>query len=196
LKTERTDLLEKRIFLIRHYEPNVERKGFFNAKEAVKFIGDYDVADLVKTPFNHPTGLPEVVTKVYCSMLPRAIQTARLLFGNEVELVQDAAFNEFQRRIFHLPLLRFPIEVWLAGARMLWLLGLNNKGIESFKKARNRARECAGTLAMHAEIEQDVILVAHGFLNAFIRQALKKQGWQVLRHTGNGYLGVTELVKG
>jgi len=38
-------------------------------------------------------------------------------------------------------------------------------------------------------------LVAHGFLNAFIRQGLRRRGWQIVRHDGNDYLGVTELVK-
>jgi broad specificity phosphatase PhoE len=183
------------IFLVRHYAPDVERSGFFNAKEATSFLAAYYAANLIKAPFNHPTGLPKKVNKVYCSMLPRSIQTAVLLFGEEVELVQNEEFNEFQRRIFRLPLLKFPIEVWLAGARLLWMLGLNDHGIESFKEARQRARVCAENLANHAEIEHEVILVAHGFLNAFIRRALKKLGWIVINQSGNGYLGVTELIK-
>ena len=185
----------KRIFLVRHYEPDVERSGFFNAAEAGNFISDYDIAGLVKTDFRHPAGLPAYMPKVYCSALPRAKQTARLLYGDKVNLVENADFNEFQRKIFHLPLLRFPIEVWLTGARLLWLLGLNSRGIETFRQARDRARRCAETLSAFAETEHTVVLVAHGFLNAFIRQALKKLGWKVIRHDGNSYLGVTELVK-
>ncbi|KAA9325059.1 histidine phosphatase family protein [Adhaeribacter soli] len=184
-----------RIFLVRHYEPDVERSGYFNAGEACKFLTDYDAAGLVQTRFQRPAGLPEQLVKVYCSALPRAKQTARLLFGEDAELVENVDFNEFERKILRLPLFRFPIEVWLTGARLLWLLGLNDKGIETFGQARERARRCAQTLALKAEQEGVVVLVAHGFLNAFIRQALKKLGWQVVRHDGNAYLGVTELVK-
>lgn len=183
------------IFLVRHYEPDVERSGFFNASEATKFISAYDEAGIIKAAANLPQGLPDNPAKVYCSGLLRAKQTAALLFGETCQLVEDPNFNEFQRRIFHLPLLRFPIEVWLVGARLLWLLGLNSQGIESFKQARARAFKCAETLERQAENEKKVVLVAHGFLNAFIRQGLKRRGWQIVRHDGNDYLGVTELVK-
>lgn len=185
----------RHIFLVRHYEPNVERSGYFNAREATRFISAYDEADLKSAVATLPTGLPENPEKVYCSALPRAKQTVRLLFGEATQLVENADFNEFQRRIFHLPLLKFPIEVWLTGARLLWLAGFNSKGIESFREARARAYKCAATLADYAEAETKVVLVAHGFLNAFIRQGLKKRGWQIVRHDGNDYLGVTELVK-
>ena len=185
----------RHIFLVRHYEPNVERSGFFNAQEATRFISAYDEAGIISAAATLPTGLPENPEKVYCSALPRAKQTAHLLFGEETLLVENAEFNEFQRRIFHLPLLRFPIEVWLTGARLLWMMGLNSQGIESFRQARERAFRCAATLARYAETETNVILVAHGFLNAFIRQGLKRRGWQIVRHDGNAYLGVTELVE-
>ena len=185
----------RHIFLVRHYEPDVERSGFFNAAEASKFISDYDAADLVKTSFQRPAGLPEKIPKVYCSTLPRAKQTARLLFGEETQLIENADFNEFQRKIFQLPLFRFPIEVWLAAARFSWILGLNSRGIETFRQARKRALHCAETLARYAETENEVVLVAHGFLNAFIRLALKKLGWRIARHDGNAYLGVTQLTK-
>ncbi|MFC5271251.1 histidine phosphatase family protein [Adhaeribacter terreus] len=185
----------RHIFLVRHYEPDVERSGFFNCEEASRFISDYDAANLVKTAFTRPAGLPEKLPKVYCSALPRAKQTARLLYGETTELVENADFNEFQRKIFQLPLFKFPIEVWLAAARFSWMLGLNSRGIESFRKARQRAMCCAETLARYAETEEEVVLVAHGFLNAFIRQALKKLGWRIVRHDGNSYLGVTQLVK-
>lgn len=180
---------------MRHYEPNVERSGFFNAREATCFISAYDEAGIISAAAALPVGLPENPAKVYCSALPRAKQTALLLFGPQTKLVENAEFNEFQRRIFHLPLLRFPIEVWLTGARLLWMLGLNSRGIENFRQARERAFRCAETLARATETESTVILVAHGFLNAFIRQGLKRRGWQIVRHDGNAYLGVTELVK-
>ncbi len=185
----------RHIFLVRHYEPDVERSGFFSAREASSFISAYDEAGIISAAANLPTGLPENPERVYCSALPRAKQTARLLFGEDTELIENADFNEFQRRIFRLPLFRFPIEVWLVGARLLWLAGLNSRGIESFRQARERAFRCAETLAGFAETENKVVLVAHGFLNAFIRQGLKRRGWQIVRHDGNNYLGVTELVK-
>ncbi|MGV3588704.1 MAG: histidine phosphatase family protein [Adhaeribacter sp.] len=183
------------IFLVRHYKPKVNQQGLFDATQATQFISEYDAAG-IETIINKPTGLPFTeVKRVHCSLLPRAKQTALAIFGPEVELVEDKLFNECERKILSLPLFRFPIKVWLAGARALWLLGLNNQGIETYKEARNRARQCAEKLQQYAAQENKTVLVAHGVLNIFIRKYLRKLGWQVVRKDGRGYLSVTELVK-
>ena len=183
------------IFLVRHHKPKVSQKGLYNADRAMQFISDYDAAG-IEAIINKPVGLPFAeVKRVHCSLLPRAKQTALAVFGPEVELVEDKIFNECERKILSLPLLQFPIKVWLAGARALWLMGLNHKGIETYKEARLRARQCAETLQKYAQEETKTVLVAHGVLNIFIRRYLRKLGWQVVRKDGRGYLSVTELVK-
>lgn len=182
-----------RIFLVRHARPEVSRKGAFGQKQASKFIQDYDAAD-IEAGIKPPAGLPyQVVTKVYCSTLNRSKKTAWALFGPEMPLVEDATFNEFERKILRLPLLRFPIDFWLTASRALWLLGLNSSGIETFRQAKSRARTCAQHLTDQARQEGQLVLVAHGFLNAFIRRELQQLGWKVVRKDGTGFLGVTEL---
>jgi broad specificity phosphatase PhoE len=183
------------IFLIRHSKPQVARDGLFDHVRAANFIRDYDAA-AIEAVVNKPPGLPyEEIKRVHCSALPRAKETAKAIFGPHVELAEDRLFNECERRILALPLLRFPIRVWLAGARMLWLLGLNSRGIENYRQARKRARQGAETLDRYAQAEKKTVLVAHGLLNLFLRNRLKKIGWQVARQEGHGYLAVTELVK-
>lgn len=183
------------IFLVRHHKPQVTYQGLFNATQATRFITDYDAAG-IEAIVNKPTGLPFTeVKRVHCSLLPRAKQTALAIFGPEVELVEDKLFNECERKILSLPLLRFPIKVWLAGARALWLLGLNHQGIETYQEARRRARQCAEKLQQYAHTEKKTVLVAHGVLNLFIRKYLRRLGWRVVRKDGRGYLAVTELVK-
>jgi len=183
------------IFLVRHHKPQIARTGLFNQVRATQFIADYDVADIEIIP-DIPTGLPYgEIKRVHTSALPRAKQTALALFGPKIELKEDKLFNECERKILALPLLRFPISVWLAGVRLLWLMGLNSRGIENYRQARARARQCAEKLAQYAATEHKTVLVAHGMLNIFIRQYLRKMGWQLARRNGNGYLSVTELVK-
>ena len=183
------------IYLVRHYKPQVARAGLFDRIRATQFITDYDAAGIEVLPPQR-IDLPfSEIKRVHTSALPRAIQTARALFGPEVELKEDKIFNECERKILALPLLRFPIRIWLAGARLLWLLGLNSQGIENYREARIRAKQCALKLEQYAEAEQKTVLVAHGMLNIFIRQYLRKMGWQVVRQNGNGYLSFTELVK-
>ncbi|CAN5919850.1 hypothetical protein BH24BAC1_BH24BAC1_25300 [soil metagenome] len=184
-----------RIFLVRHARPEVSRQGAFGQQEASQFIQDYDSAD-VEAGISPPAGLPyQEIKKVYCSTLNRSKKTARAIFGPETPLVEEAAFNEFERKILRLPLLKFPIDFWLTASRALWLLGLNSKGIETFKEAKSRARTSARRLADQARQEGQLVLVAHGFLNAFIRRELQKLGWQVTRKDGSGFLGVTVLEK-
>ncbi|GEO03128.1 hypothetical protein AAE02nite_07920 [Adhaeribacter aerolatus] len=183
------------IFLVRHHKPKVGQQDLYNASQATQFISEYDAAG-IEAIINKPQGLPFAeVKRVHCSLLPRAKQTAIAIFGPEVELVEDKIFNECERKILSLPLLRFPIKVWLAGARALWLLGLNSQGIETYQEARVRARQCAEKLQQYAHEEKKTVLVAHGVLNIFIRRYLRKLGWQVVRKDGRGYLSVTELVK-
>ena len=183
------------IFLIRHSKPLVARDGLFDHLGASRFISDYDAA-AIEAVVAKPAGLPyEEIKRVHCSALPRARLTARAIFGQEVELAEDRLFNECERKILALPLLRFPLQVWLTGARLLWLLGLNSRGIEHYRQARKRARQGAETLARYAQAEKKTVLVAHGLLNLFLRHYLKKRGWKVVRQEGHGYLAVTELVK-
>lgn len=182
------------IFLIRHSRPLVSRSGFFDYRRASEYIRQYDAA-AIEALVNKPRNLPyQEIKRVHCSALPRAKLTAQAIFGTEVELVEDRLFNECERKILALPLLRFPLKVWLIGARLLWLLGLNSSGIETYRQARQRARQAADTLARYAQEEKKTVLVAHGLLNLFIRRYLKKQGWKVVRQEGHGFLAVTELV--
>lgn len=190
---DQPDPIILRIFLVRHARPEVSRKGAFGQKQASQFIQDYDAAD-VEANITPPAGLPyQEVTKVYCSTLNRSKKTARALFGPEMPLVEDQAFNEFERKVLRLPLLKFPIDFWLTASRALWLLGLNSRGIETFRQAKRRARNSAEHLARQAWQEGQLVLVAHGFLNSFIRRELQQLGWKVVRKDGTGFLGVTEL---
>jgi broad specificity phosphatase PhoE len=183
------------IFLVRHYKPQVSRAGLYNHTRAAQYIREYDAAG-IEAIINKPAGLPFAeVKRVHCSALPRAKQTALAIFGPDVTLVEDKLFNECERKILSLPLFRFPLKAWLAGARILWFLGLNSRGIETYKQARQRACQCAATLAQYAAEEKKTVLVAHGMLNLFIRRYLRKLGWQEVRHDGSGFLAVTELVK-
>ncbi|MDQ4139405.1 MAG: histidine phosphatase family protein [Bacteroidota bacterium] len=188
-----TELLH--IFLIRHQRPVVSKQGWFSRHQASQFLTEYDTCSIEEL-VTKPTGLPaEQLTKVYCSSLPRAKQTAQAIFGNEITLIEDPIFNEFPRQVFPLPFFKFPIKFWLIGARVLWLLGLNAHGLENFRQARIRARKAAQLLAQQAKTDGKVVLVAHGFLNIFIRRALRNMEWHVVRNDGGGFLGVSELVK-
>ncbi len=179
-----------RIFLIRHAKPQVAKKTLVSAAGATQYISDYDAAQ-VEAFVLHNEAIPyKEIKKVHCSTLVRSQLTAKAIFGEQVALVIDANFREFERKIFSLPLLHLPIKLWLIGARILWFLGFNSRGIETFKQARQRARTAAKQLAEEANRETIAVLVAHGLLNFFIRRELKKLGWQQTIKGGSNFVSV------
>jgi broad specificity phosphatase PhoE len=182
-----------RIFLIRHARPLVSKKGYFSAANARTYLSDYDAAEVEAFVLEHAAIPYQEVKQVYCSTLVRSQLTARKIFGEEVELVVRHEFREFERRIFSLPLLQLPIRLWLVSARALWMMGLNSKGIETFREAKRRARQCAALLASDAASQPAVILVAHGLLNNFIRWNLQNMGWKSSLNEGSGFLSVTVM---
>ncbi|MBC5995029.1 histidine phosphatase family protein [Pontibacter cellulosilyticus] len=188
-----TTILPKRIFLIRHARPDLSKNGWFSNEAARKYITDYDTAAVEEFVLEHEAIPYKEIDKVYCSTLPRSQLTAKAIFGSDVQLKIDKSFREFERRIFSLPLLRMPIKLWLLSARVLWFLGFNSKDIETFKEAKQRARQCAQTLASDAASNRTTVLVAHGLLNNFIRRELKRMGWQKTLDEGHGYLSVTVM---
>lgn len=186
---------QQKIFLIRHARPMVARQGFPNAVSARQFLSDYDAAQVEEFVLQHEAIPYKEIKEVYCSTLVRSQLTARGIFGEQVLLKIDHNFREFERKIFSLPLLRLPIRIWLVVARVLWFLGLNHKGIETFGEARQRARKCAQILADDANQNGTTVLVAHGLLNNFIRWELMRMGWQHSVKGGNSFLAVHVLQK-
>jgi broad specificity phosphatase PhoE len=191
-----TSQLPKQIFLIRHARPKVATKGFFNASAATQYISDYDAAQVEEFVLQHESIPYKEINEVYCSTLIRSQLTAKAIFGEQVLLHVNHNFREFERKIFSLPLLRLPIRLWLVSARVLWFLGLNSKGIETFKDAKLRARKCAELLQQDAYENMTTVLVAHGLLNNFIRWELKRMGWDLSIDGGNSFLSVHMLTKG
>lgn len=186
----------RQIALVRHGEPELVKTGKFSYEEANRFLIDYDSVGIVvpdKPLFN--VGDVEEVT-IFSSPLTRARTTAEYLFGPKNEMVYSPDFREFETSIGKFsPRLRLPIKLWTAFARIKWILGVDRNGIESFADARERARKTAEQLAEASEEKPKVVLVAHGFLNRYVKQNLKDMGWQVVRNGGNGYLATTILVK-
>lgn len=185
----------RRIFLIRHARPLVSKAGVFSASDARTFISNYDAAEIEAFVLQHEAIPYQEIKQVYCSTLIRSQLTARAIFGEDVKLIIRHEFREFERRIFSLPYLRLPIRFWLIVARVLWMLGWNSKGIETFRQAKQRARQCAALLAKETETQPTVILVAHGLLNNFIRWYLQKMGWKSALHEGSRFLSVTVMEK-
>lgn len=186
----------RQIALIRHGEPDLHKTGRFSYDQAKDYIKHYDSVGIIlpDKPFFMLKEDEKVV--LYTSTIPRAQATARYLFGEHREAIISADFREFDRQIGNRRFkMNLPLRYWTVSARIMWMLGLDREGIESFSEARERARKAAELLAESADEDHKAVLVAHGFLNRFIKKNLEKSGWRVVRDGGNNYFSTTILVK-
>jgi broad specificity phosphatase PhoE len=182
------------IVLIRHGEPDLDKKGWRTRDEVIQFMKAYDSVGVV--PFDVSPLCWESLNAdtVYHSTLPRAAHTASLAFDGPV-LVGSDNFREFERKAIKGCNLRLPLKWRTTSARLTWFLGWNDNGIESFQDARQRARNNARFLDEKTRSNPHVILVAHGLHNRYVLKYLKKMGWKKVFDNGNGYLSVKVLVR-
>lgn len=187
----------KQIALIRHGEPDLHKEGVFSYEEAKEYMMNYDRVGILlpDEPFFMLEEDEDV--RFYTSTLERARATAHYLFGPEREFVETADFREFERRLNRRRVrIKLPLQYWTVTARLGWMLGLQQDDeIESFGEARDRAREGARRLDAESRQQDKIVLVAHGFLNRYIKKYLKEEGWEVVRDGGSDYFATTILAK-
>jgi broad specificity phosphatase PhoE len=125
-----------------------------------------------------PPALIEAAGKadvIFCSTLPRAIETAAAVRAGR-PVLQDRIFVEA-------PLPPPPVwgrrtpRAWGVWARASWWLG-RAAGQESRPEAQLRAQAAVATLTARALRGENVILLGHGWFNRMMRPVLKRAGWR------------------
>ncbi|MEZ5083883.1 MAG: hypothetical protein R2750_10605 [Bacteroidales bacterium] len=136
----------QQIVLIRHGEPDIKKKGWRNRDEANWYLQAYDSAIVI--PFkNGPLNMENIpIDTILHSSLPRAKSTTQLAFGSTKILIEDSNYREFERKTMKWPNMKMPTGFWTTGSRILWMMGLNDKNIESLKQAKARAKKCKGSV--------------------------------------------------
>ena len=181
----------EQVVLIRHGEPDLHKDGWRNRKSAKEFISEYDRVGVVPLD-KFPICVDSLPDKhlVFHSTVRRAAHTAELIFGDRFVLIGDSGFREFERKIFPFPNIPLPTRWWTSISRGLWMLGTNDKGIETFTEAKERAHYNADFLSNVATEKGLAILVAHGLHNRYVAKYLKKLGWEPVFEEGNHYFSV------
>ena len=194
IQTDKYDTLLQ-IILIRHGEPAFNKKGWRNRDEAIEYIKKYDAVGVYHFDHKPVCFREDEPTLVFTSKLPRAIDTADKTFGKAYQIKSKSLFNEFERKVIKFPNLKLPGKFWSVTSRVIWILGFNHKGIESFSEARARSREAAIFLDQNTQKYAKTILFSHGFLNRYIKKELKKSGYKVIDMDGQKYLGAYYFYK-
>lgn len=183
------------IVLIRHGEPMLQHRGWKKRHEVIQYVKQYDSVDVYAPSFIPLTLVPNELNVIHTSSIRRAVSTAEQVFQQDQLLQSDTLFREFERKIFSFPNLKLPLRFWLLGSRALWYIGLNDRGIESRRSAKQRVQKAADVLEQDALKNRNAVLVAHGLFNHYLEKYLNKRGWKTVYNGGNGYLSQKMLVK-
>lgn len=180
------------ITLARHGEPALSRKVRLNAPEYGDWWGRYEEGGL-KTGQTPPSALVEIAREagvIIASTRLRSIETARAVVGDRA-FATDPTFIEA-------PLPPPPWPLWLRMspkrlgffARFWWWFFDHHGGQETRREAEARAGQAADLLIEFAANGQDVLVLAHGFFNWMIADALKARGWAKIVDEGHAYWSI------
>ena len=183
------DLPKGDIILARHGRPALSRKCWLNARQYRDWWHRYDLGGLLEgqTP---PDDLLETARNaklVYASTLRRAQETAQAVtMGRAYET--DAVFVEAPLPPPHWPdWFKMPPRHWGVVSRIWWHLFNRHDGQESRQQAEARAERAANLLITRASEGGDVLVLAHGYFNHMVGQALIQQGWKLVENQGFKY---------
>ena len=183
------------IMIIRHQKVYLPKQRNYTYREARVYVDAYDTAAIHPVTFSPIEVTSEEIDLVYCSLLPRAQKTALAITSGQLPLSPYPLFNEFKKYPPPLPVVWFPMWTWRLLSTAEWFLGLSQSTDENFREGRNRARAATRFLENQAVEDGKVLLVAHGFLNHYLKKYLKRNGWEIIINGGHANLGVTLLVK-
>lgn len=177
-----------RIITARHGRPSLSRDLKITSREYGDWWARYDESGLHpdERPPEALVKLAEGARTVLCSTLPRAIETAREIAGENLSAPPDPIFVEAPLPPPPVPFLKLSPSTWGVISRTFWFLGYAPEGVESHLATWARVRKVAARLKEHAA-DGDVLLCAHGYLNWMIDQRLRKEGWMRADRDGGNY---------
>ena len=176
------------IALVRHGEPALSRKVSLTSSGYRDWWATYEEGGIL-TDQSPPDSLKAYGAKagsLFVSTRRRAIETARAIVG-ERPFTPDPLFIEAPLPPPPLPdFMTFTPPYWGVIARTAWWFGYG-EGDETRQQAEVRASRAAETLNEAATANGPVLLVAHGYFNNMIGNALKRQGYRLTEDQGFKY---------
>lgn len=177
------------VILARHGQPALSRRIMLSADQYREWWADYEIGGLAEAQ-SPPQRLVEAAQRagfIIASTRPRSVETATALCGGR-GFAEDALFIEAPLPPPHWPRwLKLSPRVWGVVSRFWWWWFNHHDQQETRRQAQARADEAARQLIALAASGQDVLLVAHGFINFMIGRALRRLGWRCVADGGYSY---------
>lgn len=178
-----------RVILARHGEPALSRRTRFDARGYREWWASYEEGGLREGQMPPPelAAMAEKAGVIIASTRRRSIETATALAGGKA-FSQDPLFIEAPLPPPNWPRwLKLSPRLWGFFSRFWWWFFNHHEGDETRAQAEARAGQAAQMVAELAENGQDVLIVAHGFFNTMIGEALKRRGWRCVEDQGFRY---------
>jgi broad specificity phosphatase PhoE len=172
------------ILLYRHAEPVVSNEEVINGRRFPLWVQRYNESGIIADDINI-----EKEKVVYTSDLRRSIETGKR-FGEKI--IQNSLFREAEFPLINFPAIRLKAKYWMFFSRSLWLLGAKIK-CESFKEARERARQIVDQFESLLVENQRIVVVSHGFIIRLIKRELLRRHW-ILTQSSGGYRFLSKMV--
>jgi len=178
-----------RVTLVRHGEPDICRQVRLSAREYVDWWARYETRGLLpgQTPPDGLVATARGAGVMISSIRPRAIETAGAVCDGRA-YARDPLFVEAPLPPPRWPgWIRLSPRAWGFISRVWWWFFNHHEGQETRAQAEQRADQAAAVLIDLARDGQDVLLVAHGFFNGMIGEALRRRGWRCTQDQGFYY---------
>jgi len=179
------------IILVRHGRPALSRKVMLSAQGYGAWWAQYEVLGLREGQVA-PDSL-----KVLARNAGTVLASTRLRSIESATLVCDGRPFLSEAALIEAPLppppwpdwLKLPPTAWGVISRFIWWWFDYHAGQESRRQAEARVEAVVDRLVGLTSGGEDVVVVAHGFLNAMIARVLKRHGWRLTENGGYKYWG-------
>lgn len=174
-----------KITLIRHAKVAVIQNNTIYASEMKEWIEMYNNANITSEMPSSQNDILEIINNsdvLQCSGLKRSLDSLALL-GKSPDKT-NILFNEAELPYAKWRGVKLSPKVWLVWFRLAWLLGYANHS-ESYKEAKQRAKNAAKRLIELSNKGQNVTLIGHGMMNNLIAKELLRNDWDCTQKLGN-----------
>ena len=189
---------QSKIYLIRHAAVQIEKPGWCTAQTAHNYREEYQINSVKINNANAALDKidnPATIDTVFCSPLVRAVETANMLFNNQVELKINDNLKELDYEVIKFPFLRLPVRVWHTISLLKWMRCNFQSKKPTYKQRKQSLKVYSDEIITYAETHGKSVVVAHGVLNRELIKVLKKKGWKLEHKDGYKNLSVNCLVK-
>ena len=172
------------ITLLRHGTVDIKNYNSISANDFGDWIHEYNTSNIHSELPNKDEvfNILDSADIILCSKLKRSVDSI-LLFDKRATYINEL-FNEVELPYFSWNLIRLKPSTWLIIFRILWFLGYS-KNVESYSKAKNRAKLATKMLIDLSRNGKSVTLMGHGLMNRLIIKELLASNYNKIRSTGS-----------